>query len=175
VGGFAAELADLGIAGINVEDGRPHGSLADPAHHARLVRSAKDAAPELFVNARVDTFWLAGDTPASLADTLTRARAYVDAGADGVFVPGRLEESQIAAVTEAVEVPVNILYLPDLHGVARLAELGVGRISTGSLLYRTALHAAVAAARGFRGDHDSPGGPPSYGEVQAMLGAAPPR
>jgi 2-methylisocitrate lyase-like PEP mutase family enzyme len=32
-------------------------------------------------------------------------------------------------------------------GVARLAELGVARISTGSLLFRAAVHSAVELAR----------------------------
>jgi len=71
---LAAELWELGVAGVNVEDGRGAG-LAEPADHARIVRAFKEAAPGLFVNARVDTHWLDVDR----ASALTRARAYADA------------------------------------------------------------------------------------------------
>jgi 2-methylisocitrate lyase-like PEP mutase family enzyme len=40
----------------------------------------------VFVNARVDTYWLGQD--ADLPATLARAEHYVRAGADGIFVPG---------------------------------------------------------------------------------------
>ena len=40
--------------------------------------------------------------------------------------------------------PLNVLVLPG-RSLAELAELGVRRVSTGSMPYRAALHAAVAA------------------------------
>ena len=44
-----------------------------------LVRALKDGAPNLFVNARPDTYWLGWERER----TVDRARRYVDAGADG--------------------------------------------------------------------------------------------
>ena len=93
-------------------------------------------------------------TPASTptgwatAASTRRSRApthYIDAGADGIFVPGVKDEAEIARLAEALPVPLNVLFLPGLS-VPRLAELGVARISTGSLLYRVALGAAIDAA-----------------------------
>ncbi|MFD7657118.1 isocitrate lyase/phosphoenolpyruvate mutase family protein [Actinosynnema sp. NPDC059797] len=178
---LAAELHELGVAGVNVEDGRGD-RLADPAGHAAVVRAFKEAAPGLFVNARVDAHWLGVD----LGSTVDRARRYVDAGADGVFVPGLWDERGIAEVVAAVPVPVNVLARGDVGGVRepghpreagrsreldRLRDLGVRRVSTGSLPFRAALGAAVRTALavrdGGRGLDDVPG----YEEVQGLAGA----
>jgi 2-methylisocitrate lyase-like PEP mutase family enzyme len=86
-----------------------------------------------------------------------------------VFVPGRLTEEQISAVTSAVPVPVNVLATPE-HTVPGLAELGVRRISTGSLLFRVALDEAVAVARRLRDGGSAPGATP-YGVVDERIRA----
>lgn len=164
VGDFVAELADLGVAGINLEDGRGD-RLAPPATQEALIRAVKRRAPEVFLNARADTYWLGVD--ASVPATLDRARRYVDAGADGIFVPGLAAEEDIAAVTAALPVPFNVLHLPAL-GLDRLAELGVRRVSTGSLLFRAALNATVAAAVAVRDGEPLPAGIPSYAEIDAL-------
>lgn len=164
VGGLVAELADLGVAGINLEDGRGD-RLADPVTQVALIRAVKQRAPEVFLNARVDTFWLGVD--ASVSATLNRARHYVDAGADGIFVPGLAQEEDIGAVTTAVPVPVNVLHLP-AFGLDRLAELGVRRVSTGSLLFRAAIHATVTTALAVRDGDPLPAGIPGYAEVDAL-------
>ena len=164
VGDLVSELADLGVAGINLEDGRGD-RLADPATQVALIRAVKRSAPEVFLNARTDTYWLGVD--ASVPATLERARRYVDAGADGIFVPGLAREEDIAAVTAAVPVPVNLLHLPAL-GLDRLAELGVRRVSTGSLLFRAALNATVTTALAVRDGEPLPAGIPGYAEVDAL-------
>jgi 2-methylisocitrate lyase-like PEP mutase family enzyme len=167
VGDLAAELAALGAAGVNLEDARRETALADPARQAALIAAVKAAAPDLFVNARTDTHWLAGDAPPPLADTLDRARRYLDAGADGVFVPGLRAEEDIRAVVAGVDAPLNVLYLPGGPSVARLAELGVRRISTGSLLFRAALEAAVRTAAAVR-DGAEPPPACSYAATQSL-------
>jgi 2-methylisocitrate lyase-like PEP mutase family enzyme len=115
--------------------------------HAALIRSVKRELPKLFVNARTDTHW---QGPGDLAETLHRVRRYADAGADGVFVPGLAEPADIAAVVAAVDIPVNILFLPSRHTITGLSELGVRRVSTGSLLFRAALAACVDTAVAMR-------------------------
>ncbi|OLT10904.1 phosphonomutase [Actinomadura sp. CNU-125] len=170
VAALVAELASFGVAGVNIEDGRPGGGLAPVRAHARVVEAVKRAAPGMFVNARTDTYWLGGDRP-SLDETLRRVRAYADAGADGVFVPGIADDDDIAAVVAAVDVPLNVLHLPGRTGFERLAELGAGRVSCGSLLFREALHAAVTSAFGVTGEEWG-GGVPSYGDVVRLI--APP-
>ncbi|WP_289007879.1 isocitrate lyase/phosphoenolpyruvate mutase family protein [uncultured Thermomonospora sp.] len=168
--GFADEpeavaeyAASLGVDGVNIEDSTA-GRLVPVEVHAAKIAAVKERCPGLFVNARVDTFWVGQD--ATVTATIDRAVRYVEAGADGVFVPGRLDGAQIRQITSAVPVPVNVLASSDFS-VAELARLGVRRVSCGSLLYRAALDRAVEVAVGLR---DGSPAPPatSYGDVQEL-------
>ncbi|MBH0775498.1 isocitrate lyase/phosphoenolpyruvate mutase family protein [Nocardia sp. NEAU-351] len=137
-GELAARLWEIGVVGVNVED-----AAGSPAAHERTVRAMKDGAPALFVNARIDTYWLGIDRDS----TVDRALRYADAGADGVFVPGLVTDHEIEALARVVPVPLNVLAQ---RNVRELMELGVRRISTGSLLFRTALESAVRVAEAVR-------------------------
>ncbi|MQA86044.1 MAG: isocitrate lyase/phosphoenolpyruvate mutase family protein [Streptosporangiales bacterium] len=169
VADLAAELTAAGAVGINLEDGRPGGTLADPARQAELISAVKTRAPGLFVNARVDAHWLAAEDSPPLGGTLARAERYVAAGADGIFVPGLADDEHIGALVAAVAAPVNILYLPRRHTLRRLTDLGVRRVSTGSLLFRAAVHAAVTVAQAIRDDQPVPGEIPGYAEIQRLV------
>lgn len=160
---LAAELAALGVAGINLEDS-PGGHLVAVAQQARLVRSVKDRVPALFLNARTDTHWL--DPNASVADAVTRVRAYADAGADGVFVPGLTDPGDIVRVVAAVDLPVNLLLSPAIGSVADLGSLGVRRVSTGSYLFRAVLAALTAVAEAARSGGPLPTEVTSYAEIE---------
>lgn len=164
VGEFARELSVVGAVGINLEDG-----LGPAELHAEKIAAVKAAAPGLFVNARTDTYWLGDRRSRTLArDTMARLDAYQQAGADGVFVPGLSDPNQIAALVKSLDVPLNILYSPTGPTVAQLGDLGVRRVSLGSLLYRRALGAAVEALTDIRAGRAPRGNSPSYGEVVAF-------
>lgn len=171
VGALAAELAGIGVAGINLEDGRAGGVLADPDRQARLVEAA---AAHLFVNARVDTYWVAADPPSSTAPTLDRARRYVDAGAGCVYVPGVSDERVLAELAGGVRAPLNALLAPGGPGLHRLAGCGVARVSTGGLPLRAAVGAVVALATSARDGGQAPTGLPGYSAVQALASIAAP-
>jgi 2-methylisocitrate lyase-like PEP mutase family enzyme len=163
VADLAAELAGTGAAGVNIEDGRPGGTLAPPAEQAALIAAVKARVPTLFVNARTDTHWLGVSRP----ETLDRARRYLDAGADGVFVPAVSDEREIAALAASLQAPLNVLLLPGMT-VPRLAGLGVARVSTGSLLFRAALAATVTTARSIAAGDPPPATIPTYAETNAL-------
>lgn len=169
VADLVAELADAGVVGINLEDGRPGGTLADPHRQATLIHTVKARAPDVFLNARIDTHWLATKHPPPLAETLQRSQQYAAAGADGIFVPGLVDAPTIAALVDGVDAPINILYTPGRHKVSKLAAIGVRRISTGSLLFRAAVHAATATAHQIRNDEPIASGAPSYAEIQQLI------
>jgi len=157
-------VAGLGAAGINIEDSTNE-KLISPSAHAAKVAAIKQRSPEVFVNARVDTYWLGQD--ATVSATLKRAEAYVEAGADGIFVPGASDPSDLLQLTGNIPIPVNVLVVPQLS-LAQLADLGVRRVSTGSLPYRAAIDAAVDVAQKIRS-----GSPPptatAYPEMQRRL------
>jgi 2-methylisocitrate lyase-like PEP mutase family enzyme len=160
----AGHVAELGVAGVNIEDSTA-GRLISPADHAAKITAIGRTAPDVFVNARVDTYWLRQD--ATVAATLARAHAYVDAGADGIFVPGLTDPEALRTITAALPVPVNVLAIGGT-ALADLAALGVRRVSTGSLPYRAAVHAAAQVATAVR---DGLPLPPAtaYPDLQARL------
>jgi 2-methylisocitrate lyase-like PEP mutase family enzyme len=157
-------VAALAIAGINIEDSTDE-QLVDPAAAAAKITAIKQSSPELFVNARVDTYWLNQD--ANPAATIERAQHYVAAGADGIFVPLANDRTELAEITANISRPVNTLPVAGLT-LADLAELGVARVSTGSLPYSASLYAAAQAARAVRDDTAPPPSTP-YPELQARL------
>ncbi|WP_149825104.1 isocitrate lyase/phosphoenolpyruvate mutase family protein [Streptomyces tailanensis] len=175
---LARKLYEAGAAGVNIEDGRPDGTLAPVTLHAAKIAAVKAVVPTLFVNARTDTYWLGrqkDETGARLAvndireETQARLAVYEQAGADGVFVPGLSDPDGIAALLATLVVPLNILYAPTGPTLADLTALGVARVSLGSLLYRRALAAAVTTASAIRDDRPSDLPALSYTEVQALV------
>jgi 2-methylisocitrate lyase-like PEP mutase family enzyme len=157
-------VAQLPIAGINIEDSTD-GKLIDPTRAAAKVAAIKQRNPELFINARVDTYWLHQD--ANTANTIERALRYVEAGADGIFVPLANDRAELAEITRNVPRPVNTLPVPGMT-LTDLGELGVARVSTGSMPYSAGLTAAAAAARAVRDGQPLPPSTP-YGELQRRL------
>ena len=167
VADFARELAAAGAVGLNLEDGRPDGTLTAPEPHAAKIAAVKAAVPDLFVNARTDTCWL----DRQHAETLPRLRAYQDAGADCLFVPGVSDPRRIALLVRDIDLPLNVLFRPGGPSIAELGGLGVRRVSLGSLLYRVALGAAIATASAVREGRpaDECGqGAPGYAQVQRL-------
>lgn len=147
VADYAAQLVDMGVAGINLEDGR-----VAPDLHARKIEAIKSRAArmggDLFVNARTDVYLLKlAEGEAALTETLARAKRYGEAGADGIFVPFVKEAETIAALARAIALPLNILAVPGVPDVAALKVAGVRRLSTGAGPGRAAYGAAMRATR----------------------------
>lgn len=153
-----AAALEAGAIGCNLEDSFPDdGALRDSTDQAERLARARSAADTagvaLFINARTDVFFQkppSGHDDAMIDDALARARAYADAGANGLFVPGLADEVLIARFAKASPLPVNIMVGPGAPPLARLAELGVARVSHGPGPYLAAmasLQQAAAAAQ----------------------------
>jgi len=152
-----ALLADVGAAGLSIEDYDPaSGAMDDVAVAAQRVAEVAEAAhglaDPLVVTGRAENHIRGVD---DLDDTITRLIAYRDAGADAVYPPGLSDFDQIAAVVDAVGIPVNVLALPGGPSIAELASVGVRRVSTGSLLAGAAYAALIAGAQELRTDGTS--------------------
>jgi 2-methylisocitrate lyase-like PEP mutase family enzyme len=145
VAALAAELASTGVAGINLED-VTGGQLRSIPDQAAIIKAVVAAAPDLFVDARTDLYWLRlGPESGRLAQAVDRLKAYADCGARGVFVPALYDLQAVEVVASQVWLPLNLLWRPGLD-LAVLGGVGVARVSTGSGPYRRALSAAVATA-----------------------------
>lgn len=150
-------VAAAGAVGGSIEDatGRPDEPIYQEELAIERIRSASKAARALpfpfTLTARCENF-LVGVT--DLDATIRRLQAYEQAGADVLYAPGLTTRADIAAVTESLTRPVNVLM--GLEGSrltqAELSEIGVKRISVGSALSRVALGAFLRAAREMR-DH----------------------
>ena len=152
-----ALLAEAGAAGFSIEDYDPAtDGIDDVALAAERVAAAAEAAhrlPEpMVLTARAENHLNGVD---DLDDTIARLVAYRDAGADAVYAPGLREIDQIAAVVEAVRVPLNVLALPGGPTVSELAAVGVRRVSTGGSLAAAAYGALMSGARELQEDGTS--------------------
>ena len=147
-----SRLLDLGVVGINFEDRVVKGTGLYPVYRqvCRIgaVRAAADKkGVALFINARTDLFLgQPGDPASSIDDALKRAAAYAGAGASGFFVPGLRDEALIGRICDGVTLPVNVLALDGVPSNKRLADLGVARVSYGTIPYTRAMSALKEGA-----------------------------
>src|SRR5882724_6471164 len=156
-----ADLKDADLKNADLKNAGPirHGSplFPLPEQIARIQaarRAATAAGIHLVINARTDAYWQAGVDPAeAMRNTLERAKAYLQAGADCIFIPGLRNPDHIRTVIDYLranpppvdrlsidwEAPVNILAGPGVPSIPELAKLGVKRVSYGSGPHRAAM------------------------------------
>lgn len=150
-----ARALETGVVGFNFEDqiigGEGLYSVEQQVERVRAVGRACDSAGvAAYVNARTDIFLKAApDTHSEemLAEAISRAAAFADAGASGFFAPGLRDAAMIGRLCEAVALPVNIIALPGTPDSKTLAELGVARISYGPVPYKRMVAWLEDAAR----------------------------
>ena len=163
VGKTISLAVEAGAIGCNLEDSFPaSGKLREVKNQFQRIRRAREAADEanirFFINARTDVFF---QTPpeqhddAMLAAAVERARAYAEAGADGIFAPGLVDINLIARLAKASPLPLNIMVSDATPPLRVLAEHGVTRVSHGPRPYLLAMKALEEAARA-AGAGDSP-------------------
>lgn len=134
----------VGVVGANIED-----QLKPLDQAVRVVESVMEAAHseglrDFVLNARTDAFLKAGDRDRGevLADAIERGRAFLDAGAPLVFVPGKLDEQEVQALVDAFGPQrLTLIGVPGLPSLERLEQLGVARVSYGPMPQKVALTA----------------------------------
>ena len=145
VGRTIARTIEAGAIGCNLEDSPPGGGpLREPGEQARRIaagrREADAAGVGYFINARTDVFFRGPaheHDDALLAAVLERARAYADAGADGLFTPGLADLALISRLAAQSPLPLNIMTGDRTPSLAALADAGVARVSHGAGPYAT--------------------------------------
>jgi 2-methylisocitrate lyase-like PEP mutase family enzyme len=144
----------VGVVGANVEDRLKPLSESVAAVEA-IVRAGEAEGVPFALNARTDAFVRAGDRPISesIADAIARGRAYLDAGADVVFVPGILDADVTRQLVAGIgERKVSVIGLPGALSAAEYESLGVARISYGPMTQRVALTALQDVASSLYAD-----------------------
>ncbi|MBX3100444.1 MAG: isocitrate lyase/phosphoenolpyruvate mutase family protein [Salinibacterium sp.] len=156
--GYATDAANLqrnvealiatGAVGLNLEDSASATELFPRelavARVAAVRRAAASTGIPIVLNARVDAL-VRGSNRDDAAD---RANAYLEAGADVIFMLGARDEESISWVIEAVNGRVSVIANPSSPPLTTLAELGVSRVSFGpGTLGLTLAHLQAAAAQ----------------------------
>jgi 2-methylisocitrate lyase-like PEP mutase family enzyme len=136
----AAALIESGAVGLNLEDVQGHGeSLAPIDEQVSRIAAVRRTGPAV-INARTDLYLRQmGEANTRFDRACERLRAYRDAGADCLFIPGITDEVLMARLVDALRFPINVLAVEGTPSVARLKELGVARVSVGSGVMRSAM------------------------------------
>lgn len=123
---LATDLTELGVVGINIEDG-----TGSPALLSEKINAIKTQKPHLFINARCDVYLASLAAPdKQFNETLRRLEMYKNAGADGVFVPG-LEDTDLAnELQNKLQLPINLMANKNAN-INHFKDAGVPRISVG--------------------------------------------
>ncbi|PTA67722.1 isocitrate lyase/PEP mutase family protein [Deinococcus arcticus] len=149
---------DLGAAGLNLEDatgepGAPLYPLAAQVDRLAAARGAAEAAGvPAYLNARTDTYFTGFGASAAerLHETVRRGRAYLQAGADSVFVPGVTDPATVQALRAGIGGPVAVMLLPGGPGAPELLAAGACRVSVGPGLLLAALGHVAQLAQALR-------------------------
>lgn len=132
---YVKQLTDIGVVGINLEDGIVKDGkrvLGDAKLMAAKIKAIKETTA-IFINARIDTYTT--KHPDSLDESISRALTYKSAGADGIFLPLIENETDIKSFIAKIDLPLNVFTTPKLPDYQTLGKLGVKRISHGAKQY----------------------------------------
>jgi 2-methylisocitrate lyase-like PEP mutase family enzyme len=142
---------DVGVAGISIEDwsGSKMYERGFAVERIAAARAAIDAAdPSVMLIGRNENFRVPN---MSVADSIARAVAYSEAGADGLFVPFILDPGAGAELVAAVAPkPVNVVVHDYDSSIRAFAALGVRRCSVGGNLAKRTWAAFDQAARALK-------------------------
>jgi 2-methylisocitrate lyase-like PEP mutase family enzyme len=142
--------AEAGAVGGSIEDWERQAGIYELGHAVERVAAAAEAAQALdfpfTFTARAENHIRRNP---DLDDTITRLKAYEEAGADVLYAPGLMSGDEIKAVTDAVSKPVNVLALPGLT-MSEITGAGGQRVSVGSQLAWVAAGAMARAAEEIR-------------------------
>ncbi|GIU31905.1 2-methylisocitrate lyase [Shewanella colwelliana] len=105
------DMEKAGAAAVHMEDQvaqkrcghRPNKEIVSTEEMVDRIKAAVDARtdPDFFIMARTDAFAQEG-----LEAAITRAKAYIAAGADGIFAEAVQTEAHYRAFAEALDVPI---------------------------------------------------------------------
>lgn len=98
-----------------IRHGSPLFPLPEQIARIQAARRAAHAAGiHLVINARTDAYWQAGIEPAeAMRNTLERGKAYLQAGADCIFIPGLRNPEHIKTVIDHLSADLNTANLTD--------------------------------------------------------------
>lgn len=160
---------EAGLAGISIEDTAfPHTGAREFDLSVECIKAAVSAAQELpsdfVLVARADGVM---NGHYDLSEALRRLRAFDEAGADCLYIPEPGTIDDLKKVVAATTKPVNALPVGPLQSltVADFAQIGVARLSLGSLLARSIHTQIVETASSIFDENHFNGCRPASGDL----------
>ena len=161
---FTKAMVVAGVAGLNFEDvtGDDESSHVELGLQVRNICAIRETSAALgvpvVINARTDVYLMPiGPEATRFERTVERLRAYREAGADCLFVPGVCDREIIVKLVKALDAPLNILASQGCPSLDELEKMGVARVSAGSSAMRAAMGAFQRVAKDWlaHGSYDS--------------------
>jgi len=146
---------DAGAVGCNIEDAYPNSdalyTVDEASARIRRVQAVAESCgvPHFVINARTDAL-KKGET---LDEAITRGKAFLQAGAEVVFVWGGPErgmsKEEVEQLIKAFDGRLNVKLgsKPDSLSVKELSEMGVSRISVGPSMMHAMVETYKSTAR----------------------------
>jgi 2-methylisocitrate lyase-like PEP mutase family enzyme len=146
-------VAKTGAVGANIEDYATtnQSNLYDFELAVERIKAARAAADSLDIpftlTARAECYLVGHPDP--FTESVKRANAYREVGADCLFVPGIKDVRTIAAMVKEIDGPINVVMglVGEPISVKQLADLGVRRVSIGGSLARATFGMIRKAAK----------------------------
>lgn len=119
-----------GAVGINLEDGTgdPAKPSTDVALQVGKLKAVKQTSAKLdmdfVLNARTDAYLYPGSATQRFEEALHRAHSYVSAGADCIFIIGKLDKGTISAFVNELECRINVIVVNGNFAVSELRDPG---------------------------------------------------
>ena len=142
----AKALVAAGAVGLNLEDvtGETEDTQVEISLQIKKIRAIKETSTKLgvplVINARTDVYLMPiGPEATRFERTVERLRAYRDAGADCLFVPGVCDRAIIEKLVKALQAPLNILASAGCPTIKELEKIRVARVSIGSSMMRATM------------------------------------
>lgn len=144
---LVCQLTELGVSGINIEDG-----TAAPQLLCAKIRACRHLlnGRALFINARTDVYLAQLATgPEAVTECHRRLALYQEAGADGAFVPCLTDLAVAKQLSQHSSLPLNLMGWPEGATIEGLTEAGVKRLSAGPALFVQSYQAYQQAVLSF--------------------------
>ncbi|KXT80184.1 isocitrate lyase/PEP mutase family protein [Streptococcus oralis] len=155
----ARKLLEAGAVGVNIEDGCSDGSLSSLDLQLEkiqaLVALKEETGIPFVINARTCAFWydVAGEEE-NLSIAIERGRAFAQAGADCVFVPGAMSLVAAKTLIQEIPCPLNLILTPQTQDIQVLNQAGLARLSLGSGPVRATYQGVIQLAQKIQQEQD---------------------
>lgn len=151
----ARMLLFAGAVGFNIEDGLPDGKLSSLDLQIEKINTLSGLKRELdidfVINARTCAYWLnVANEEDKLKIATERCNAFMEAGADCVFIPGAIDETTIIKLVKSINALINIILNAVSNSFENLEKIGVRRLTVGSSPVRYVYSKVIDLANNLR-------------------------